>query len=336
MTQARRDLVSPETTPYYHCICRCVRRAFLCGEDHLTGRNYDHRKTWVVERLKQLSDLFAIDVCAYAVMSNHYHVVLRLNAEQAAAWDDEDVIRRWSRLFGLPTLIARYQRGETGPAENSKARELLQTWRERLTDLSWFMRCLNEGLARQANAEDGCKGRFWEGRFKSQALLDEAALLTCMAYVDLNPVRAGIADTPETSDFTAIQQRIRAWSTEKKARESTESTTQPALLPFRGPEHQDAPDGLPFAKADYLALVDWTGRAIREDKRGHIPNDLPPILERLGIAPEAYLRHMKRPTNPFVHVIGRVEAIREAAEAAGRRFLKGVAEARALFPTASS
>ncbi len=75
MTKARRQLIDLQQTPYYHCICRCVRRAFLCGEDHLTGKNYEHRKAWVVERLALLADIFAIDVASFAVMSNHYHIV---------------------------------------------------------------------------------------------------------------------------------------------------------------------------------------------------------------------------------------------------------------------
>ena len=83
MTRARRELVSLDVTPYYHCICRCVRRTFLCGDDSFTGKNYEHRKLWVVERLKELEAVFAVDICAYAVMSNHCHLVLRLNREQA-------------------------------------------------------------------------------------------------------------------------------------------------------------------------------------------------------------------------------------------------------------
>lgn len=329
MTRARRELVSTDTTPYYHCICRCVRRAFLCGDDRLTGRNYDHRKQWVVERLKALSEVFAIDVCAYAVMSNHYHLVLRLKPERAAEWPDETVIERWDALFSIPLLVERYRKGLAGDAESRKARELIDVWRQRLADLSWFMRCLNEGLAREANREDGCTGRFWEGRFKSQALLDEAALLTCMAYVDLNPIRAGIADTPEASDFTAIQQRIREWGAGTAP--ATTNETQPELLPFRGRERKDAPDDLPFALDDYLDLVDWTGRGIRDDKRGYIPNDLPPILHRLGIAPEPYLSYMRKYEQGFVHVIGRASAIRQAAAEVGRSFLKGLSQAERLF-----
>jgi hypothetical protein len=187
-------------------------------------------------------------------------------------------------------------------------------------------RCLNESIARQANQEDGCKGRFWEGRFKSQALLDEGALLACMAYVDLNPVRAGITDTPETSDFTSIQERIRTFAEDSRRRgrppkkkvdtrnaapsasalaqepESTEACG-PSLFPFVGNEGQDRPEGIAFAFEDYLELVDWTGRAIREGKRGHIPSHLAPILDRLGYSPDQWLAAaggFRRRFGPFV------------------------------------
>jgi REP element-mobilizing transposase RayT len=191
MTRARNQLISLDTTPYYHCISRCVRRAFLWGEDSLTGKSYEHRKGWVIDRLRELSGVFAIEVCAYAIMSNHYHLVLRVDQQRAESWSTDEVIAQWQKLHKLPLLVTRYVRGETTTrAENSAVDKLAQSWRERLIDISWFMRSLNEHLARRANEEDRCTGRFWEGRFKSQALLDEAAVLTCMSYVDLNPIRA--------------------------------------------------------------------------------------------------------------------------------------------------
>jgi REP element-mobilizing transposase RayT len=177
MTRPRASQVSLADTPY-HCVARCVRRAFLCGIDHLTGENYEHRREWLVTKMQSLASIFSIDLCAYAVMSNHYHVILRVDADQAAAWPQSEVIERWSRLFSLPVLVQRYLRGQTtSDAEVNKAVEIVEEWRTRLTDISWFMRVLNESIARQANREDNCTGRFWEGRFKSQALLDNAAIL---------------------------------------------------------------------------------------------------------------------------------------------------------------
>ena len=212
MTQPRSALVSLDATPWYHVVSRCVRRAYLCGVDHHSGRNFEHRRGWIVERLQQLAAVFAIDVAAYAVMSNHFHAVLRVDAERALRWDRAEVLRRWTGLFTGPELVQRYRVNPEGlcAAELARVDLWVATYRERLMDLSWFMRMLNESIARQANAEDGVTGRFWEGRFKSQSLLDEQAVLTAMAYVDLNPIRAKMADTPETSDYTSVAERIAA------------------------------------------------------------------------------------------------------------------------------
>jgi len=165
--------------------------------------------------------------------------------------------------------------------EQTQLDGLVETWRERLTSVSWFMRCLNEQIARKANEEDDCTGHFWEGRFKSQALLDESAVLACLAYVDLNPVRAAIAKTPEDSDYTSAQRRIRtlqAASESSADAENDESdiapapTQPPELYPFVGGTREGGPEGLPFHLVDYLELVNWTGRAVREDKRGAAPS----------------------------------------------------------------
>jgi hypothetical protein len=143
------------------------------------------------------------------------------------------------------------------------------------------MRCLNEPIARQANIEDNCTGHFWEGRFKSQALLDEAALLACMAYVELNPIRAKMANTPEHSDYTSLQLRIKA---ALKGRQPVK------LLPFIGNEQKCQAKGIPFALQDYLQLVEDTGRVIRDDKRGALSVNTDNILSRLNIAAEHWLK----------------------------------------------
>ena len=334
MTRARNQLISLETTPYYHTISRCVRRAFLCGEDSLTGKNFEHRKQWVLTRLRALSEVFAIDICAYAILSNHYHLVLRVNQAQAQAWTQTQVTERWGKLFNLPQIVARYLRGEThAEAEASKAEEIIADWQSRLTDISWFMRSLNEHLARQANSEDNCKGRFWEGRFKSQALLDEAAVLTCMSYVDLNPVRAGIAETPEESDFTSIQQRIRQHSGEVRQKGPAPGKDQAIPLMPLIKQHKDPHrNAIGFTLRDYLQLVDWAGRAVRDGKRGAISEDAPPILQRIGLEPRRFLEHLQgHAATEAQTAMGHLQRIREAAEALGRRFLKGGGEARRLY-----
>lgn len=211
MATARKTQVSLIDTKYYHCISRCVRRAFLCGKDHFTGKSYEHRRQWVEDKLLELASVFCIDVCAFAVMSNHTHVVLHVDDKKAQRLHDKAVIIRWHKLFKGTLLTQQYLKGEKlNKAQQSLLNRTITQYRTRLADISWFMRVLNEDIARKANKEDNCTGRFWEGRFKSQALLDEAALAACMAYVDLNPIRAKMADTPEVSTHTSIKQRIDA------------------------------------------------------------------------------------------------------------------------------
>ncbi|WP_051227758.1 hypothetical protein [Oceanospirillum beijerinckii] len=215
-------------------------------------------------------------------------------------------------------------------AEVDKVHEIVEKWRERLADISWFMRCLNEYIARKANEEDGCSGRFWEGRFKSQALLDEQGLLTCMAYVDLNPVRAAIADCPEQSDFTSIQQRISEYAEQQKnATDSTASTT-PRLKPF-SVRQKDSHCSIAFDYADYLELLDWTGRCCREDKRGHIPAHLPPILQRLHIDQNAWLRAMQPEGLRRSRAMGHFERLKTFARDKGSAWISSGNQFKALF-----
>ena len=308
MTIARSRQISLQDTPYYHVVSRCVRRAFLCGEDAHSGQSYEHRRQWVVDRLGQLSRLFAIGICAYAVMSNHYHLVLKVDPEQAQGWSEREVAERWAALFQWLLLVRRWYQGESLiEPELAVVKQRIGQWRERLHSISWFVRLLNETLARQANREDGCKGHFWEGRFKSQALLTESALLACMAYVELNPIRAKLADRPEESDYTSISQRLgRAQATE----------LPPLLLPFA---HKNGSDALPYTFADYLTLVDWTGRAIRNDKRGHIPELLSPILARLQLEGDDWLKQVGLFKRSGIRAIGHGAARKRYAHHCGQR-----------------
>ena len=316
--------------------------------------------------MKGLASVFAIDICAYAISSNHYHAVLRVKPKLAGRWDAEEVVARWTQLFHGNQLVDRYMAGSCPTvAERESAKGIIEQWRERLFDISWFMRCLNEGIARDANREDGCKGRFWEGRFKSQALLDERALLACMAYVDLNPIRAGLSGTTEESDFTSVQERIAAFSiaehsltgpdpepnpdsgspslVEPKPIHSDEQpslntpssldTTAP-LATFIGSGGEPGETGLPFELADYLQLVDWTGRQWREDKRGAIASAVPSLLERLNVSETGWMDTVRHFGGGFHDYVGPAEALQRRSESLGRRWLRGVRACRMLWGTA--
>ena len=332
MTQARNTQICINDTPYYHCMGRCVRRAFLCGEDTLTGKDYSHRKVWIVNKLQELTEIYAIEVCAYAIMSNHYHLVLKINHEQSKKMSDEEVIERWTKLFNGNVLIQRYLKGECkSEGELDKVQETIELWRERLSDISWFMRCLNETIARKANTEDKCSGRFWEGRFKSQALLNEQAVLSCMVYVDLNPIRASLSDNLEDSDFTSIQQRITAYSNQQSQEtDKIQNKSRPIKL-AEFTNGSNISDGIPYTLNDYFELADWTGRAIRDDKRGYIPDTEPKIIHKLGIDAEIWMDTVKEYSKGYHAFVGSEAQLKEVCESIGKKWLSGMKKSRLLY-----
>ncbi|MEX0963767.1 MAG: transposase [Pseudohongiellaceae bacterium] len=325
MTQPRYRLVDTQTTPYYHCTSRCVRRAFLFGFDRATRKNFDHRKQWILDRIKTLSSVFAIDVCAYAVMSNHFHLVLHVDTERARQWSSDEVIERWLNLYAGPVVVHRYKAGFVlNQLEQDALDSIVDIWRARLADLSWFMRCLNETIARMANKEDNCTGRFWEGRFHSQALLDEAALVSCMAYVDLNPIRAGQCNTLERSEFTSIKERLESFAEKPKK----------AKLNWMAPlasERKGAAHSLPIEQTDYFALVDWTGRAVRSDKRGAIPSNVESILQKLGVEQGRWVNNTHYFGRRFGRAVGCLNELRKMAVRVEQKWLIGQGQARNFY-----
>ena len=233
MTRPRKQLISIDDTPYYHITSRCVRRSFLCGVDQHTGENYEHRRQWIVDRIRILSSVFAIDICSYAVMSNNYHVTVKITPKQVEKLSDYEIMLRWLTIFKGTLLVQRYRSGEQlSEPERNAVSDTIPVYRTRLGDISWFMYCLNHPIAVQANKEDNCKGHFFEARFDSKSLDSFESLITCMAYVDLNPIRAGMATTPENSDYTSIQERIKPTFDLGKVIE--ELSTHKALTDFGG------------------------------------------------------------------------------------------------------
>jgi REP element-mobilizing transposase RayT len=293
MTIARAHLVDPSVTRWYHCVTRCVRRAFLLSEGMID------RKGWIEDRLQELADIFAVAVGGFSVLDNHLHLLIRIDPDVAAGWSDEEVVRRWARLFPPRD---RSRQPVAVSQEWVQSRLTDHAWitmtRERLQSLSWFMKCLKEPLSRLANRQDQTRGAFFEGRFKSVAILDEESLLAVSAYIDLNPVAAGIVDVPEASPYTSIKTRVEHAGAEgrlpdlemAKAGSVAGSVASAGLeesvwlCPIEDRRRFDSSregmfEGLSLGS--YMLLIDYTGRLFRDGK-ATISDELTCIFDRLG------------------------------------------------------
>ena len=294
-------------------MARCVRRAWLCGEDRESSRSYEHRRQWVEQRIAELAGVFAVAVWGYAVMSNHLHVVVELIPQVAAKWSADEVAARWLRLYRRRDVDADL-RAEVLAGDP----ERIEVLRERLSSLSWFMRCVAEPIARRANREDGCKGHFWEARFKSQILLDETAVLSAMTYVDLNPVRAGICDSLEDSAHTSARLRLDAIAHDcQKA-----GTPLAPILGLRGF------GVMSIRQSDYLELVNHTGRQIHPGKRGVISGPPPIAMSLMKFNADGWKRQVLAVGNGYFRAIGDAEALVEKAREIEQHWLRGIGVAR--------
>ena len=310
MPLPRYKQVNTEITPYYHCISRCVRQSYLCGKDHKTGVNYEHRRKWIKERLHTLSEAFAIDLCAYAIMHNHVHTVLHIAKSRAEGWSMDEVLLRWRMFYKCPPVVQRYLKSgkeHLTESELTDVKALTSTYRNRLTSISWFMKLLNEYVARRANKEDECKGYFWERRFHSQAILDDKALASVMAYVDLNPIRARIATTLEGSSYTTIQYRLNAAKANKKPKFLMSFNTKGSSIQAQ----------IPFTLNDYIALLK---HSMNTKTVGSKPNDKRSfgLLKKLGINEKSWRTVTSNFETLFTGPAGTADAMTEFAVACGR------------------
>lgn len=444
MPSLKRSLAMPlDEVGVYHCFNRCVQQAYLCGYDREKQIDYSHRKAWMRDKLRQLAGAFAVDLFKYSLMDNHLHLIVRNRPDLVRMWTDQEVVRRWWQV--CPERVE-----SDGSAAEPQAVEL-EHWlndadrvmelRARLSNPSWLMRIWCSYIGRRANRETDKGGRFFAERYKSVRLLDEAAVLACAFYIDLNPVRACRAETPEQSAYTSVSDRIAGrrqrlaralaqgldvsalsadgglpldvicadpsdddawlsrltldaerrlnsylaeWFTgaetlewddfsESEGRDSTDRGVPPSveealsdpqlaavhrandegptaeseqtsgtnqssvrchrtskardsLRTRSGVLHFPAPRAsnkgfLSLTFDEYLELLDWTGRQLQAGKRGVIPETAPPILERLGIRADGWLKLVENLRDWFGVAVGKVQQLEQEATRVGRRWL---------------
>jgi len=338
---ARKEIVRQGAPGTYHVWSRCVRRAFLLGTDPVTGRDHNHRRDWVIERLKLLVASFAIDVGFVAVLSNHFHLVLRTDPRLAKRMGNQEIARRWLRVFpGKRVLDGVWIEPSKKQVEAlAKDKKKIQTIRQRLSSVSWFMSALSEYIARRSNREDNCRGRFFEGRFSCREITSENALLVCGIYVDLNQIRAGEALTPEDSTHSSVAFRLRA--TRAKCGDPMPGDQWLAPLTLESNQLGEVPSAagyrasdrglLPISLADYTRLLDWVGRQVRGTHKGVIPAHLAPILERLQLKESDVAETVVQFPRWFPRMAGTADQLTARAAQVGRRWLQGVRHAGRVF-----
>lgn len=166
MSRTRRsDVFDPHAIGVYHCYNRIVRRSFLGGLDTHSGRDYSHRRDWLYQRLRCLSQFFAIDILGYAILSNHFHVVLRNRPDQVEAMSDRQLVTAW--LMICPRSGRKSDGTALKPTEGEIRAELnsadnVSELRKRLSNPSWLMRQLCQYMGIRCNAEDAMRGHFWK------------------------------------------------------------------------------------------------------------------------------------------------------------------------------
>ena len=339
MRPSRSEVLDPAEIQIAHVHNRTVRRCFLMGDDTVSGKNFDHRKVWIEDILQHFAAQFGIDLLNFSILSNHFHLILRTRPDVVANWDDQEVARRW-------LMICPPKRNQDGSPQRPTAKEIrsisgcplrLAQIRLRLSDIAWWMRLLCQRVATRSNKEDGETGRFFQDRYRATLLVDEASILACALYVDLNPIRAAIAQTIETSDHTSAQRRIEAVVTD--GQDQQPAVQRLSVADFLSPlpiDEQNDPVGpresqssarcsdkgyLAMSLSSYLELLDWAARQPVDGKTGWTPPSVPPVLRRLGLDGATFLELSRDFGKLFCSVAGSCECVDAMrTRRSGRRF----------------
>ncbi|TWU41614.1 hypothetical protein Q31b_30650 [Novipirellula aureliae] len=318
---ARSEVFDPHEVVVAHLYNRTCRRCFLMGNDQVSGKNFDHRKIWIEKYLQQFAKCFSVDLLAFSILDNHLHLILRSRPDLVATWSDREVARRWLMLCPH----RRKSDGSPLPPSEPELKSIAgcpikcQEIRERLSSFSWWMRLLCQRVAMRANREEQESGRFFQDRYRATRLTDEASLLACAAYVDLNLIRAAMAETLEQSDHTSVQKRIEAMKSESPSEDKPDAFLAPLSIDEQldpvGPCASDSSKRcsdkgfLPISLVDYLKLLDWTARQVAPGKRGVTPSAAPPILVRLGLEQATWCELVKDFGKLFCSIAGRPESV---------------------------
>jgi hypothetical protein len=296
---ARVEVFAADEIAIVHVMNRTVRRCFLFGEDSVSGMNYDHRKVWIDQQLAHQARYFGIDLLCQAIMSNHFHLVLRSRPDVVKEWSDVEVARRWLMLCPERRDEKREPMEPTEFEINSivNNQEKLSTVRSRLSDISWWMRLLSQNIAQRANREDGEVGKFFQARYRAVRLLDETAILACAAYVDLNPIRAALAATIEGSDFTSAQKRAAWLRREFSDAENAGAAGKISALQPSGSGEDRGNEGWDLATVGSIPSAERRVYGTRGNKESR---HLAPVELQRGSTPKQFAPLSNSPGNPRV------------------------------------
>lgn len=353
----RKDVYDPTKSGCYHCFTHTMNDVWFTDEE----------QRQLMMRVELLAGIFSIDVANFAIMSNHYHLLLRSRPELIKDWSDAEVIRRYSRLNSKRLVLKDELDSEAIEALLSE-KQKLELYRVRLGDISWFMRMLNESVACEFNVRHNRKNPVWSSRFKMQALLEDKAILACAVYIDLNHIRAGITKTINESRCNSIYLRIhdivkylrhlRSLDGNAQAELDEEASTfcegdianlsnqSPRERPLSGwllPVHQ-AGDGstasnrrasdtglLNMTEGEYISLVEASAQIPHPDKPCYQDPKLPPLAERLGFTAEAWNEVLAGKLSQIGRVLGPVAAVRRFSQTRGKDLTGRIRQIERIF-----